>query len=244
MKLTYRQFNHIGLRRLNNEDAAEIAEIDKGLLSIVCDGLGGSKAGDIASKTAVEAVIDFFSTDNNHQDYIEKIRSAVMYANKTVFDRALNNSLLSGMATTAEVLFIKDYTAYWAHIGDSRIYILKNRKLKLLTKDHSLVQRLVDEGYLTLKEAENHPNKNIIMRALGDNLNVEIDLSKMKISPDDENLFFICSDGVTTVVDNTELEMIMSINYDDMEVIESELASTINQRGAPDNYTFILIKVE
>ncbi|MBZ0201114.1 MAG: hypothetical protein K8H86_14675, partial [Ignavibacteriaceae bacterium] len=125
-----------------------------------------------------------------------------------------------------------------------RIYILKNSKLKLLTKDHSLVQRLVDEGYLTLKEAENHPNKNIIMRALGDNLNVEIDFSKMKISQDDKNLFFICSDGVTTVLDNSELEMIMNINYDNLDIIQSEIASTIDKRGAPDNYTFILIKVE
>ena len=243
MRLTYRQFNHIGLKRLNNEDAAGIVEIDKGLLSVVCDGLGGSKAGDIASKTAVESIIDSFSSSDTN-DYIEKIRSAVMHANKTIFDRAINNSLLSGMATTVEVLFLKDYTAYWAHIGDSRIYILKNRKLKPLTKDHSLVQRLVDEGYLTLKEAENHPNKNIIMRALGDNLNVEIDLSKMKISPEDENLFFICSDGITTVMNNAEIEMILSSNPDNLQAIENEIAAVVTQRGAPDNYTFILIKVE
>ncbi|MBZ0198470.1 MAG: protein phosphatase 2C domain-containing protein, partial [Ignavibacteriaceae bacterium] len=121
MKLTYRQFNHIGLRRLNNEDAAGIVEIDRGLLSIVCDGLGGSQAGEIASKTVVESIIEYFSSENDTHDYIEKIRSAVTYANKSVFDRALNNSLLSGMATTAEVLFLKDYTAYWAHVGDSRI---------------------------------------------------------------------------------------------------------------------------
>ena len=115
-------------------------------------------------------------------------------------------SELNGMATTVEVLFLNEDTAYWGHIGDSRIYNLKNNQLKQMTKDHSLVQKLVDEGYLTLREAEHHPNKNIIMRALGDNPLIEIDLSKQKLNPKDEHKFFICTDGVTAVVPDSELQ--------------------------------------
>jgi len=141
------------------------------------------------------------------------------------------------MATTIEVLFLKDNNAYWGHVGDSRIYFLRNGNLKQLTKDHSLVQKLVDEGYLTIKEAENHPNKNIIMRALGDNNNVEIDLSKIKLNSSDDFLFFMCTDGVTGVMNDNELEKIFS-NYNK---INDTLTKQIIQRGAPDNFSFVII---
>lgn len=238
MKYIHLSLSKIGLKRLDNEDAVGVFEIDNGILAVLCDGLGGNKAGEVASQLTIETVRNIFSEDDN-TDSLSKIKQAIIESNNAIIKNANADFDLKGMATTAEVLYLKDDTAFWGHIGDSRIYLLKNSKLKQLTKDHSLVQKLVDEGYLTMKEAENHPNKNIIMRALGDNDNIEIDLSKQKINPADDVKFFLCSDGVTTVIKDEELQNILSEN--DLESVSKTLADLIEERGAPDNFSFIII---
>jgi len=238
MKYIHLSLSKIGLKRLDNEDAVGVFEIDNGILAVLCDGLGGNKAGEVASQLTIETVRNIFSEDDN-TDSLSKIKQAIIESNNAIIKNANADFDLKGMATTAEVLYLKDDTAFWGHIGDSRIYLLKNSKLKQLTKDHSLVQKLVDEGYLTMKEAENHPNKNIIMRALGDNDNIEIDLSKQKINAADDVKFFLCSDGVTTVIKDEELQNILSEN--DLESVSKTLADLIEERGAPDNFSFIII---
>ncbi len=238
MKYIHLSLSKIGLKRLDNEDAVGVFEIDNGILAILCDGLGGNKAGEVASQLTIETVRNIFSEEDN-TDSLSKIKQAIIESNNAIIKNANADFDLKGMATTAEVLYLKDDTAFWGHIGDSRIYLLKNSKLKQLTKDHSLVQKLVDEGYLTMKEAENHPNKNIIMRALGDNDNIEIDLSKQKINATDDVKFFLCSDGVTTVIKDEELQNILSEN--DLKSVSKTLADLIEERGAPDNFSFIII---
>ncbi len=238
MKYTYLSVSETGLKRFDNEDAIGVMEINEGLLAIVCDGLGGNKAGEVASRLAIETVFNRFY-DLENIDWLEKIKLSIMEANKSVYEQSESNNDLRGMATTAEVLFLKDDTAYWGHVGDSRIYQLKNNKLKQLTKDHSLVQKLIDEGYLTIKEAENHPNKNIIMRALGEQSNIEIDLSKQKINLKDNMKFFLCTDGVSAVINDEELQDIL--RNTDMELISKTLTQLIEERGAPDNFSFIII---
>jgi len=109
----------------------------------------------------------------------------------------------------------------------------------LLSKDHSLVQRLIDEGYITLKEAENHPNKNIITRALGDNNVLEVDLSKMKLKKKENNRFLVCTDGVSGVLTNNEIEIL--INNSNLSNIADKMSQLIEERGAPDNYSFVLL---
>lgn len=238
MKFKYVTLTDRGLKRTDNEDSLGVFEAEGGLLTIVCDGLGGNKAGDIASKLAVQTISKTFTTLKG-AEYLERIRLSILEANKTVIDESNKDFDRKGMATTVEVLFLKDDNAYWGHVGDSRIYYLKNNKLKRLSKDHSLVQKLIDEGYLTLKEAENHPNKNIIMRALGDSDILEVDLSKLKINPNDSGKFFVCTDGVTTVVNDSELEKLLenkNIHY-----ISEMIANLVEKRGAPDNYTFVII---
>ncbi len=236
MHYKYSSVTNIGLKRKNNEDSLGIFEVDDGILAIVCDGLGGNKAGDVASQLSVNSVHDFFQS-SSQPDYLERIKLSILNANKDILEKSNTSPEFKGMATTIEVLFLKDSNAYWGHVGDSRIYFSKNGKLKQITKDHSLVQKLVDEGYLTLKEAEHHPNKNIIMRALGDNSSVEIDLSKIKLNSVDDFLFFICSDGVTGVMNDNELEKIFS----DYDTINDTLTKTILKRGAPDNFSFVII---
>ncbi|MHB8579568.1 MAG: protein phosphatase 2C domain-containing protein [Ignavibacteriaceae bacterium] len=238
MKYLHLSVSKIGLKRLDNEDAVGVFEIDGGILAILCDGLGGNKAGEVASQLTIDTVRNVFS-DVNDSDILNKIKSAIFESNKKIIDNSKSDFDLKGMATTAEVLYVKDDTAYWGHIGDSRIYQLINKNLRQLTKDHSLVQKLVDEGYLTMKEAENHPNKNIIMRALGDSEIIEVDLSKQKINSGDNIKFFICTDGVTAVLNDDEIQNILLGN--NLEDISSTLTSLIEERGAPDNFSFIII---
>ena len=237
MGYKYLSVTNIGLKRSDNQDSLGIYEIDGGILAIVCDGLGGNKAGDVAAKLSVDTVFEYFRSSNQN-DYLEKIESAIIEANNNILNKASVNNDFKGMATTIEVLYFINNTAYFGHVGDSRMYYLLNGKLKQLTKDHSLVQKLIDEGLLTINEAENHPNKNIIMRALGDNLDIEIDLNKITLKGSDHCLFFLCTDGVTTVVKDYELEKILS----DYDSIKETLSDLINQRGAPDNFTFVAIE--
>jgi PPM family protein phosphatase len=238
MKFKHTFVSKIGLKRVDNEDSVGVFEVEDGLLAIVCDGLGGNKAGEVASKLTVETIHEVFK-NMNQNDFLVRIQNSITEANNTVLEKSSNDVDLNGMATTAEVLFLKGDNAYWGHVGDSRIYNLRNGKLKQLTKDHSLVQKLVDEGYLTLKEAENHPNKNIIMRALGDKNAVDIDLSKLKISQRDDFKFFVCTDGVTAVLGDSDLQSLLKLK--DINIIADKVCNLVEERGAPDNYTFVLI---
>jgi serine/threonine protein phosphatase PrpC len=238
MHYKYTSISKTGFRREENEDAVGIFEVDGGILAIVCDGLGGNNAGEVASRLSVETISNSFIKSESN-DYLERISDALQEANDIIFNKSLNSPHLKGMATTAEVLFIYDTIVYWGHIGDSRIYLLEGNKFKQLTKDHSLVQKLMDDGVLTLKDAESHPNKNIITRALGDSALAEIDLSELKINANDSYLFMACTDGVTTEVSNEELKEILTSG--NLERISEKLSLTIENRGAPDNYSFVLI---
>lgn len=239
MKYVHTSVSKIGLQRLDNEDAVGVFECPNGLLVVVCDGLGGNKAGEVASQLTVNIVFNTFN-ESDESDYLVRIKNSIIKANRSVLEQSSVNKDLSGMATTVEVLFLTDDTAYWGHVGDSRIYNSKNGKLKQLTKDHSLVQKLLDEGYLTVKEAENHPNKNIIMRALGDSASLDIDLSKQKLNNKDDHKFFVCTDGVTSVITDNELEEFLKL--DNIESVSQNLSQLIEERGAPDNYTFAFVK--
>jgi PPM family protein phosphatase len=238
MKFVYSSLSKTGLRRNTNEDYLGVFELEGGLLVVVCDGLGGNKAGEVASRLTVESIYKSFTGSDEH-DYLARIKNSIANANKHINQVSSANNDFKGMATTVEVLYIKDYVAYWGHVGDSRIYYMHNEKLKQISKDHSLVQKLVDEGYLTLKEAENHPNRNIIIRALGDSNNIDVDLSKLKFNSGDNTIFFVCTDGVTTVINDIELEGLLL--YKDPEKTTLKISRIIEERGAPDNYSFVII---
>jgi protein phosphatase len=143
------------------------------------------------------------------------------------------------MATTCEVLLINSTTAYWGHIGDSRIYFFRNGKLSQLTKDHSLIQKLMDDGELSFKEVKNHPKKNVIIKAIGDEEIPEIDTSKMLLPTHSKMKFMICTDGITCVVSNEELENLFE--NDNIDNVSYELSSLVDKRGAPDNFSYIIV---
>ncbi len=239
MNYTYTTISRVGLIRTENEDSLGVYKVDNGLLIIVCDGLGGNNAGEVASQLGVDTVYKHFKNSNNN-NYLERIKSSVTEANKAIFEKATSDSALNGMSTTIETLFIKDNKAYWGHIGDSRIYYFEGSKLKQITKDHSFVQKLIDEGVLSKEEAEVHPNRNIITRALGDSIPVEVDLNSISIDSKKEVFFFVCTDGVNGVIDNNELERIFKLN--DINNISHKVSNLVEERGAPDNFSFVLIK--
>ena len=238
MIFNYITISRTGLKREHNEDHIGVFEIDGGLLIVVCDGLGGNQAGEVASKLAVNTINTVFK-ETNKLGVLERIHLSITKANEAIVKQSSENENITGMATTSEVLFLKKDFAYWGHVGDSRIYSSKNGKLQLLSKDHSLVQRLVDEGYITLKEAENHPNKNIITRALGDNAEIEVDLSKMKLKKKENNRFLVCTDGVSGVLNDNEIGKL--INGNNLSIIADKMSQLIEDRGAPDNYSFVLL---
>ena len=238
MIFNYITVSRTGLKREHNEDHIGVFEVDGGLLIIVCDGLGGNQGGEIASKLAVDTINEEFK-NMTKLGVIERIQHSILKANDAIIQESSEDDNSNGMATTAEVLFLKKDFAYWGHVGDSRIYSSRKEKLQLLSKDHSLVQRLIDEGYITLKEAENHPNKNIITRALGDNNVLEVDLSKMKLKKKENNRFLVCTDGVSGVLTNNEIEIL--INNSNLSNIADKMSQLIEERGAPDNYSFVLL---
>ncbi len=240
MGFKYIRFTSPGSVKKFNEDAVETAEINDGLLAILCDGVGGDNGGDLAARIALKSALYFFSASEN-DNYLEKIKLAIEESNSFVLNHSSTTMPLKNMATTLEIIYLKDNVVYWGHIGDSRIYHLKSKRLNQITKDHSLVQKLLDEGYITHKQATNHPQKNVIIKALGDNVSIEPDISKIRLNVSDENKFFICSDGVSNLVSNAEIEEVLILN--DLEEIKNKIIKMIKLRGAVDDYSFIIIEI-
>jgi Serine/threonine protein phosphatase len=238
MSLQYVAESKIGLKRICNEDTVGVFDVDQGLLVVVCDGIGGKKAGDVASNLAVDAVFNYFS-NSAENDYLKKIEQALNFANQSIRENAKSNSAFSGMATTAEVLFIKSDYAYWGHVGDSRIYFLGSDGLYCITKDHSLVQKLVDEGYITKEQAEKHPQRNVIMRAVGDENELEIDVDKLKLNYNNSWKFLVCTDGVSSVLSENDLSGILYNNS--INKIADKIIDLVEFKGAPDNFSFVII---
>jgi protein phosphatase len=240
MGFNYVQFTSAGAEKKFNEDAIESAIVDDGYLTLLCDGVGGDFGGELAARIAIKSALYFFNESKN-KNYLERIKQSIEESNSFVLSHSPSNSSLQNMATTIEILFIKGNVAYWGHIGDSRIYHLKSKRLHQITKDHSLVQKLLDEGFITHKQAASHSQKNVIIKALGESKIVEPDISKILINESELKRFFICSDGVSNLVSNSELEEFLNIQG--LEEIKTKLIKTIKLRGAIDDYSFIIVDV-
>jgi protein phosphatase len=156
-----------------------------------------------------------------------------------VFEKSNGNLHFKGMATTCEVLLLNGASAYWGHLGDSRIYYYSKKKLTQLTKDHSVSQKLVDDGELSLRDYPHHPKKSIVTKAIGDNSIPEVDSSKILLTKQVSSKFLVCTDGVTCVVSNYEIEKLLE--KDDLNEISEKLNKLIERRGAPDNFSYVLV---
>lgn len=239
MKFKYHLICEKGEKSSVNGDYAVIHELDDGLLAMICDGVGGSKKGDVAAKLCATRFYSQF-TQNKERDYLNRIKTSLIstndYINKIKSEKSEKLS-----STTADVLLIKNNFVYWGHVGDSRIYTLKNKIIRCLTKDHSLVQKLVDNGLITVKEAQNHPNRNIMTTALGSKENLIIDVSKLALNHIDNYKFFLCTDGVFNIVTDSEIQKVLTNNS--VPDAASELKKLIISRNPEDDYSFILIEL-
>jgi serine/threonine protein phosphatase PrpC len=238
MNINYISESKCGLVRDTNQDHAGTLQTYDGFLAVVCDGVGGNNGGERASELAVDSIISAFKESTSDNPLL-KIRDGIRFANKRIAEEAALDPELKGMATTVVALYLDKEGAYWAHAGDSRIYFYNQNELEQLTKDHSLVQSMVDKGLISEKTAETHPFKNIITRAVGEKEDIEIETGQMKIDYADEIKFLLCSDGVSGMLKKSDIVDILSLkDLSDMDVRLSEL---VEENGATDNYTFIII---
>jgi PPM family protein phosphatase len=231
----YSGLTDTGRKRRRNEDAYVVAPPLFG----VADGMGGAQAGELASGLAAAAMREA----NPNGSGEERVSDLIQEANRRVHDRATTDASASGMGTTMTVALVEpDGRIVFGHVGDSRAYVLRDNKLDQLTDDHSLVAELVRRGELSPAEAEVHPQRSVITRALGTDPDVDIDT--FAVSPQPGDVFLICSDGLSSYVDGEEIERIMVRHRDDLNAATKALIQAANRGGGDDNITAILFRVE
>ena len=226
-----------------NEDYFYIStSLDEVQLYILADGMGGYNGGEIASKLAVQTAKNYIEnnfkeTEKDKDSIIQLLGSSMEYANMVVYEKAKENPELQGMGTTLEICLIYNNKAYIGHVGDSRTYRIRKQFIRKLTQDHSYVQKLVKEGTITNEQAAHHPQKNMLMKALGCNAFVEPDVMVKGFLKDD--ILIMCSDGLTNLVDQETIYEMASKN---IEQATKDLVNLANDRGGYDNITVIVIK--
>lgn len=233
----------IGKVRSTNQDAYHIAKISENVAwSVVCDGMGGASGGNVASLVAVGALSDNINKNYNLQMEDESIKNllitSITNANVLVNHKSHQNTELSGMGTTVVLSFIKDGVAHIAHAGDSRAYLVGDNAITQITRDHTMVQYLVDTGEITTEEAKTHPKKHLITRALGVQETIDVEYNYIKLNKNDKIL--MCSDGLTNLVEADEIfQIVKENNFDEAIEILVELA---NERGGTDNITVVMME--
>ena len=230
-----------GRVRTDNQDAYFAGKItDDAVFAVVCDGMGGANAGNVASELAVrhisEYVIRSYRDGMDMTDTEKTLKNAIVSANISLYDMAVNNAELAGMGTTAVAAFVKDGAAVIAHVGDSRIYLV-NGEIKQLTRDHSVVQSLIESGKITPEDAKVHPRKNVITRALGAEENVAVDSDCLNLSNGDTLL--LCSDGLTNFLDDKDILTVFQNN--DISAVAERLVEEANENGGGDNITVVTV---
>jgi len=230
----------IGRKRQLNQDIVFTSEKAIGHLAnvfIVADGMGGHKAGDYASRYAVETIVKEIECAKE-EDKIQVIRHAIEVANGKIREAARLDDRLDGMGTTVVVATCEENLLNVANVGDSRLYIV-NKGIRQITRDHSLVEEMIRMGGLDRTSARNHPDKNIITRAIGAQDTVEVDFFQVPLMPGDEIL--MCSDGLTNMLEDEEIRMIMNAQRDIVEKAE-KLVEAANENGGRDNIAVIIIE--
>jgi serine/threonine protein phosphatase PrpC len=241
LRIQFASLTDVGRVRSANEDNLGHAEYPWGQLFTVCDGMGGHVGGAKASHIAVSSILEFMAR-NDAADPIASLNQAVRFANEQIYATALNQRELKGMGTTCTVLLQKESGIWLAHVGDSRIYILSDRQLHKVTRDHSFVQGLVDEGLIAEEDAESHPRKNELKRALGIGGDVDVEVTQQPIFPKKGDVFLLCSDGLNGMVSDRNIEQILNGPGSLQEKVKT-LIDAANAGGGNDNITVQLVEV-
>jgi PPM family protein phosphatase len=214
--------------------------INKGVLAIVADGMGGHSAGEVASQIAVEVVSQvYYQYEGEHHQALEQ---AFKKANASILEAARKDNELRGMGTTCTALVLCNNLAYAAHVGDSRLYMVRDNQLYLMTEDHSAVMEMVKHGIIKPEEARHHPDKNVILRALGTNPNLEVSTWSEPVLVQEGDTFLLCSDGLYDLVEDEEILQIL-ISTDPFAAGE-QLINLAKQRGGHDNITVAILNLK
>jgi len=227
-----------GRKRTSNEDSYGFS-VEHGVY-VVCDGMGGAAAGEIASSLAVDEIMRLVAGSSTRPARGE-METAIAAANHAIYSRAQRNHKLSGMGTTMVVLVAEERRVTVFNIGDSRCYRLRDRRLEQVTLDHSLVEEQMRLGRMTLAEAQRSPLRNVITRALGTQKEVTPDIFELEADPGD--LFLICSDGLTRELDDPLIESLLSIDLP-LDELCGRLVGAANKAGGHDNITALLVRAE
>lgn len=230
----------VGKVREVNEDSMVTFDSPNGRVVAVCDGMGGQAAGDVASRLACDIITDIL-TNNKFSTPTEAITKACMAANQGIVHKAAQNPNLEGMGATCVMVIIKDGLVYYGWVGDSRIYYISKDKIIQLTRDQSYVQQLVDQGQITASEAENHPQKNQILNALGLPQMTPPQLCSAPLTPESGSVVLLCSDGLTGMVDNNQILSIVSEPKVSLQRKADLLVERALENGGSDNITVQLI---
>jgi serine/threonine protein phosphatase PrpC len=224
-----------GRKRRHNEDAFVL---DPPIFA-VADGMGGAQAGEVAARIAAGAFREYHEADELEPP--ERMSAIIQEANRRIYERAQSDATASGMGTTVTAAIVESGRVAIGHVGDSRAYRLRDGRLEQLTQDHSLVADLLRDGRLTPEEAEAHPQRSVITRALGTDTEVDVDTQTVDVAPGD--VFLLCSDGLTTMVsDERILELLQSSSS--LEQAAKALVKAANRGGGEDNVTVVLFAVE
>lgn len=229
-----------GRVRDRNEDYISYSDTINGHVFVVCDGMGGHNAGDVASELAAESAIVFLN-EKYFSNPFDAVENAIVYANRIVYNQALGNDYWHGMGTTVLLLLIRDDRIYYGHAGDSRLYLQRNHVLDQMTEDHSFVQQLLKNGLISRKEALTHPRRHEITKAIGLNLILIPDVSPRTIIPQNDDFIMLCTDGLTNLVSDTDISKILDNPYN-LNEKAAKLVSRANKSGGTDNISVILIR--
>lgn len=231
----------VGKVREVNEDSMVTFDSPNGRVIAVCDGMGGQAAGDVASRLACDIITDIIS-NNTFSTPTEAITRACMAANQGIVHTAAQNPQLEGMGATCVMVIIKDGLVYYGWVGDSRIYYISNGAIRQLSRDQSYVQQLVDQGQITAAEAENHPQKNQILNALGLSTMTPPELCPAPLSPEPGSVILLCSDGLSGMVDNQTIASIVSAQDQTLQRKADLLVEQACINGGADNITVQMVQ--
>jgi serine/threonine protein phosphatase PrpC len=253
MKILYEALTDVGRKRKGNEDSLYVNAEQN--LFVVADGMGGHAAGEVASRVAVDSINEFVCLTSGDEEITwpfgldetisydgNRLKTAIRYANRKVLEATKERADYEGMATTVVAVLVDGTEANLAHVGDSRVYLVRGETIEQLTSDHSWVNEQVHSGVISADQARSHPLRNVVTRALGGKPDLQVDMTVHKLEGGDHLL--LCSDGLTTMLKDDEILDIITTSAGDVKKAARELVDAANAKGGEDNITVVLLRFE
>jgi len=250
MRVDSGSISDVGRKRKSNED--NYCANDEEGLYLVADGMGGHAAGEVASELVTEAIEEFIKLTSSDADITwpfgldegltlsgNRLKTAIRFANRKLLERIKESAECEGMATTVAAVLVEEDKAHIAHVGDSRVYLVRDGNIRLLTSDHSWVNEQVMSGLIDSEQARTHPLRNVVTRALGGKEGLEVDMQVLELK--DGDLLLLCSDGLTSMMEDVEILEVVKAGGHEVNVVARQLVEAANSAGGEDNITTIAL---